>query len=44
MNAEQKEFVDWFLTFNFEKVQRQSRLRYYKNNFFSILKRKLHLA
>ena len=44
MNAEQKEFVDWFLTFDFEKVQRQSRLRYYKNNFFSILKRKLHLA
>ncbi len=44
MNAEQKDFVDWFLTFDFKKVQRLSRLRYYKNNFFSILKRKLRLV
>lgn len=41
MNQEQKEFVDWFLTFDFDKAQRASRLRYYRENFFSILKRKL---
>lgn len=43
MNQEQKEFVDWFLHFDFEKIQRQSRMRYYRQNFFSIVKRKLHL-
>lgn len=43
MTQEQKEFVDWFLTFDFEKAQKESRRRYYKQNFFSILKRKLHL-
>lgn len=41
MNQEQKEFVDWFLTFDFEKAQKASRLRYYRNNFLSIIKRKL---
>lgn len=43
MNQEQKEFVDWFLTFDFKKAQKESRLRYYRQNFFSILKRKLHI-
>lgn len=43
MTSEQREFVDWFLSFDFAKMQKQSRLRYYKQNFFSILKRKLHL-
>ena len=41
MTQEQKEFVDWFLTLDFEKMQKESRMRYYKQNFFSILKRKL---
>lgn len=43
MTQEQKEFVDWFLTFDFDKAQKKSRRQYYRQNFFSILKRKLHL-
>lgn len=38
-----KEFVDWFLNFDFVKAHRQGLLRYYRQNFFSILKRKLNL-
>ena len=44
MSQEQKEFVDWFLTFDFEKEQKASRRRYYKQNFLSIVKRKLHIG
>lgn len=44
MNQEQKEFVDWFLTFDFDKAKRSGLWRYYRHNFFSILKRKLHLS
>ena len=43
MNQEQKEFVDWFLSFDFDKAQKESRRRYYHHNFLSILKRKLHI-
>ena len=43
MNREQQEFVDWFLNFDFQKAQKESRRRYYKQNFFSILKRKLKM-
>lgn len=43
MNQEQKEFVDWFLSFNFNKAKREGLRKYYCHNFFSILKRKLHL-
>ena len=43
MTQEQKEFVDWFLTFDFAKMQKESRRRYYKQNFLSILKRKFGL-
>lgn len=43
LDQEQKEFVDWFLTFNFKKAQEIGRFNYYRHNFFSILKRKLHL-
>lgn len=43
MTQEQKEFVDWFLTFDFDKAQKESRMRYYRQNFWSILKRKLHI-
>lgn len=38
---EDKEFVDWFLTFDFAKSKRKGMLKYYRKNFFSILKRKL---
>jgi hypothetical protein len=40
---EDKEFVDWFLNFDFDKAKQQGLNRYYRQNFFSILKRKLHL-
>lgn len=43
MNQEQKDFVDWFLSFDFEKAQKESRWRYYRQNFWSILRRKLRL-
>jgi hypothetical protein len=36
-----KEFVDWFLNFDFDKAHRQGLRRYYRQNFFSILKRKM---
>ena len=43
MNQEQKEFVDWFLNFDFDKAKREGLRRYYRQNFISILKRKLHI-
>lgn len=43
MDQEQKDFVDWFLSFNFTKAQKVGRIQYYRHNFFSILKRKLHI-
>lgn len=42
-NIKDKEFVDWFLNFDFEKAKKEGLKRYYRQNFFSILKRKLHL-
>lgn len=42
-NIKDKDFVDWFLCFDFEKAKREGLRRYYRQNFFSILKRKLHL-
>lgn len=39
-----KEFVDWFLNFDFVKAKRRGLIRYYRQNFFSILKRKLKLG
>ena len=41
VNIDDKEFVDWFLTFDFDKAKRDGLWRYYRQNFFSILKRKL---
>ena len=41
---EDKEFVDWFLSFDFDKAKHQGLIRYYRKNFFSILKRKLKLG
>lgn len=39
----EKGFTDWFLHFDFDKEHKLSRYRYYKNNLFSIIKRKLGL-
>ena len=38
-----KDFVDWFLSFDFDKAKRDGLRRYYYQNFFKILKRKLHM-
>ena len=43
LNQEQKEFVDWFLSFDFAKAKQEGLRKYYRQNFFSIIKRKLHL-
>lgn len=37
----EKEFVDWFLNTDFIKLRKEGLRRYYRKNFFSILKRKL---
>ncbi len=39
--SEYKDFVDWFLTFDFAKRKKEAVRKYYMVNFFSILKRKL---
>ncbi len=41
MNQEQKDFTDWFLNFDFDKAKREGLRKYYRENFFKILKRKL---
>lgn len=41
LNDEQREFVDWFLSFDFDAAKKKALLRYYRQNFFSILKRKI---
>lgn len=38
-----KDFADWFLSSNFIEMRKIALRKYYKKNFFSILKRKLHL-
>ena len=42
-SGERKEFVDWFLNFDFNKAKRGGLRRYYRKNFFKIIKRKLHI-
>ena len=42
-NIQDREFVDWFLNVDFDKEKKTGIWRYYRKNFFSILKRKLHL-
>ena len=37
----EKEFVDWFLNFDFKHAKKRAVRKYYFQNFFSILKRKL---
>lgn len=38
---QEKEFVDWLLSCDFNKMKKVSLRNYYANNFFSILKRKI---
>lgn len=42
-NIVEKEFVDWFLTYDFDTAFKKSLRIYYKKNIISIIKRKLHL-
>lgn len=37
-----KDFADWFLSCDFRKMRKKALIKYYRENFFSILKRKLH--
>ena len=41
VSIKDKEFVDWFLNFDFTKANHKAKLRYYKENFFSIVMRRL---
>ena len=36
-----KEFVDWFMTYDFQKARKRALKNYYRKNFFKIVKRKL---
>ena len=40
-NVYDKEFVDWFLSCDFIKMKKTALKKYYRQNFFSIIKRKL---
>ena len=40
-NIKEKDFVDWFLSFDFAKARKDGVNNYYKKNFWSILKRKM---
>lgn len=40
-NIKEKEFVDWFLNYDFKMMKKQYLREYYRNNFFNILKRKI---
>lgn len=42
-NITEKDFVDWFISFDFDKEQKRSRRNYYFHNFFAIIKRKLFI-
>ncbi len=41
-NIQDKEFIDWFLTFDFKKARQHALWNYYYMNFFNILKRKIN--
>lgn len=43
MMPELKAAVDWFLSYDFRKAKKDGVLRYYRQNFWTILKRKLHI-
>lgn len=38
---EDKEFVDWFLSYDFKAERKKALRKYYRTNFFKIIKRKL---
>lgn len=38
---EDKEFVDWFLNYDFQAAQKKALINYYRKNFFEIVTRKL---
>lgn len=40
-NIEDKEFVDWFLNYDFEQARKIALRKYYRTNFFRIIKRKI---
>lgn len=40
-NISDKEFVDWFLDYDFENARKNALKNYYKKNFFEIISRKL---
>ena len=40
-NIKEKDFVDWFTTYDFNKAYKDGIRNYYRKNFWSILKRKL---
>lgn len=39
-NIKEKDFVDWFLSYDFKTQKRRGMLTYYRKNFFAIIKRK----
>lgn len=39
-----KDFIDWYLTYDFTKEKKKALTKYYIKNFFSILKRKLNIV
>ena len=41
MSKDKQEFVDWFMSYNFEGNRKKALRNYYKNNFFKIIKRKI---
>lgn len=41
MSTDKKEFVDWFINFDFEAHKKRALMEYYRKNFFNILRRKL---
>lgn len=41
MDAEKREFVDWFMSYDFVGHKKRAVRQYYRDNFFSILKRKI---
>lgn len=40
-NIQDKEFVDWFMSYDFEAARKKALKNYYRKNFFKIVKRKL---
>lgn len=41
MSKEKQEFVDWFLSYDFQGEKKKAVKKYYRDNFFEIVKRKL---